>query len=459
MTSTTVRLSATGSPGATTASGVEQALVVGVMIAASGLFNPDLVPSLGPLRLNDLLVVAGAGVAWLQLTSTLLPQLGRFERPLVALLILVLGFAGFSIAWSAVPVQSLMRYTGLVLVSGWAFYAVLRFPFDDLLRWLMWTYVALAVLSAAVAVAAPSIGVMDAWMHRGDWNGIFSQKNTLGRAMALLVLVSAFRWLILRQGWTSAPALLVGLVVLAQTGSRTGYALAAIGLVFLGALLLRRRPLVLAALSFVVIAGLLAAVLRVLVVDLPLLQVAGETLNLGGLPISFAGRIGLWLFAADRLGEAPWLGYGYDGFWSSPAVVAELVRYEGWTASDAHNGYVDLVMQLGVVGLVAFGVVQATVTTVAIRRALRPDAATSIQFAAFWLSLFVVANITESYVLKATNVVQLLFTLSVAWLALRPPLRHPSMLTPRLSEPAAPSACNPYFRPRPPDPAPASPSA
>src|SRR5947199_1655229 len=55
----------------------------------------------------------------------------------------------------------------------------------------------------------------------------------------------------------------------------------------------------------------------------------------------------------------PWLGYGYGGFWlywdgpSAEIWRVCIVRY-GWLPPNGHDGFLDLWLDLGLVGLVAF---------------------------------------------------------------------------------------------------------
>jgi O-antigen ligase len=56
--------------------------------------------------------------------------------------------------------------------------------------------------------------------------------------------------------------------------------------------------------------------------------------------------------------KRPWLGYGYAAFWSHDegysALIQALVR---WKAPNAHNGFLDQTLVLGVIGLVFFLVI------------------------------------------------------------------------------------------------------
>jgi len=74
-----------------------------------------------------------------------------------------------------------------------------------------------------------------------------------------------------------------------------------------------------------------------------------------GKDMTFTGRTTLWLSIIDVIKERPWLGYGYQAFWSGlDGPSAPVIRSEGWLTPDAHNGFLDLVLQLGLVGLFVF---------------------------------------------------------------------------------------------------------
>jgi exopolysaccharide production protein ExoQ len=66
--------------------------------------------------------------------------------------------------------------------------------------------------------------------------------------------------------------------------------------------------------------------------------------------MTLTGRIPLWDVLLPEIGERPLLGAGFAAFWSPENVylVEELV---GFTAKSAHNGYLEELLNTGVVGL------------------------------------------------------------------------------------------------------------
>ena len=67
---------------------------------------------------------------------------------------------------------------------------------------------------------------------------------------------------------------------------------------------------------------------------------------------TLTGRTDLWDLVFPHLWQRPWLGYGYGVFWD-PFRYA-LWQSSGWPAPHPHNGYIQLVLDLGVVGLLLF---------------------------------------------------------------------------------------------------------
>jgi len=80
-----------------------------------------------------------------------------------------------------------------------------------------------------------------------------------------------------------------------------------------------------------------------------------EILDLMGKDPTLTGRTGVWEIAIERAMERPLLGYGYRAYWT-PENKKRLKPTEDWSDSigHAHNTYIDLMVELGFLGIVAF---------------------------------------------------------------------------------------------------------
>ncbi len=64
------------------------------------------------------------------------------------------------------------------------------------------------------------------------------------------------------------------------------------------------------------------------------------------------GRTELWSFLIPVIFKQLFLGYGYSGFWEGASVESEIIyKHIGWKAMYSHNGYLEMVLSLGLWGL------------------------------------------------------------------------------------------------------------
>src|SRR5205085_8193098 len=105
----------------------------------------------------------------------------------------------------------------------------------------------------------------------------------------------------------------------------------------------------------------------------------------------------------------PLLGYGYDVFWASRSGEAVQVRMSaGWMAVTADNGFYDLALSLGFIGLALFFLM----TLWSLRMAIQHCMASRSMFSLWpvtYLSFFLLHNMSESTLLTRGTLPFLLF--------------------------------------------------
>lgn len=186
--------------------------------------------------------------------------------------------------------------------------------------------------------------------HAGSWRGLFDHKNIAGAMMVIFVFVGIH---VGKVHSFAFGAVITGLAALFlySTGAKTSMALAPL-LVVIGLLCARIESIWLRALLAL---GPLVLLLTATVgsVIFPQVDALVQAVSPGQ---TFTGRTEIWKFALDRLSQRPILGFGFEGFWGSDAVrYAEIKEGETGIALGmvhGHNGYVDLVIGLGIPGLV-----------------------------------------------------------------------------------------------------------
>ncbi len=222
----------------------------------------------------------------------------------------------------------------------------------------------------------------------GGWPMSFGHKNGLAPFMLFAILTFTFfeeRPVVRRLGIVAAIACL--LLSQSMTGLVTGI------LLFLFGLFLRhvtaaaprvRSSIVLGGAALGFVTAWLALLFLPLVVG---------TL---GKDLTLTSRTDIWSAVLSAINERPWLGYGKGGVWfvSAAEPTSSIVAGTGFPVYQAHNAYLEMVLQLGIIGLVLYlGMLAALV-----RRGVKlinTDPAMT-RYLILFVSLLAVYSITES---------------------------------------------------------------
>lgn len=381
--------------------------------------------------LNQLVVVGALGVG---LATAMALKPDRPMRGTGALIFLCL-LALLSVTWSAYPDLALRRalrltlesVTLILLVSGY------RDPFS-LLRVVAIAGIIVILLDI---VMLPMPGSFSAIGYRG----IHSHKNQAGSVMMVLLglfLMAAGEERIgIRRPLALAMAALALLFMALSLSKTAAITTAACACLTVGLYALRNGRAQAATCFAAVFAAVLAYVLAV-----SLLNNSGLIGTLTG-NTTLTGREYVWRYALNRIGRAPILGYGYGSFWGIGGLVSLMLKHDGITFQfdQAHNGYLDTLGALGLVGaiptlmLLGYSALEAM-------RALKREGVTPLPlFICAMLVAFVLYNQTETVVLRAGTdlwVMFLIVALMTARLTMASPARHPAVRHPLLAGRALP---------------------
>lgn len=264
-------------------------------------------------------------------------------------------WAAASIAWSGDPGMTLRKIGALGCLTLGAL-GVAR-----LLSWrqLMLLVFACSSVQLLVGLAAEmALGTFQPLRSGYQYTGLGYQAFTAW-AMTLLVLagVALFKqvaptW---RLGLTTLMALAI--VALLLTKSRTpavGFVLAT---ATYAALHWPLRRTILGVCSLVAAVALGFVVYDTCIGDA--LVAAGNVINLGREKESIAdltGRTEVWRELLPYIEARPWLGYGYESFWT-PERLMDFGGAQGWAVPDAHNGYINLALGIGLPGSLLYTLV------------------------------------------------------------------------------------------------------
>jgi exopolysaccharide production protein ExoQ len=344
-------------------------------------------------------------------------------RAINPFLLLMLGLAALSYLWSIAPAYTLprvLRY--LTAVQVCACFALLGWRPHRFQQYLRTVLTLVCIASVALVMIDPTIGVHQSTQSelKDAWRGITIGKNALGPLSAVCVIV----WLhgmLTKQA--SLPAsiggMAVGLACLFGSRSQTSIMAMVFGIMFM--LLLLRTPgtmrrsiryLIIAFAALILVYAL--AVLR-LVPGLEILLSPIQALT--GKDLTFSGRAEIWQVLVEHIRLSPWLGSGYGAYWIGPYPASpsyEMLMRLYFYPTEGHNGYLDIINDLGRVG----GVGLCCYFIRYIRDALRLYKVDRAQAALYLTLLFrgFLADMSESHWLNSLHFEFMIMTLATTCL-------------------------------------------
>jgi exopolysaccharide production protein ExoQ len=102
---------------------------------------------------------------------------------------------------------------------------------------------------------------------------------------------------------------------------------------------------------------------------------------------TLTGRLPLWTLAFQFIGERPLTGYGFYAFWT-PDHIRYFSDQLGWGVPESHNGFIELLLSLGIPGLLLYLTLVAKSCYVFFRSSWRtgyPSAAFPVALYSFFL--------------------------------------------------------------------------
>jgi exopolysaccharide production protein ExoQ len=190
------------------------------------------------------------------------------------------------------------------------------------------------------------------------WVGVTTEKNALGMLCLIVGLASIFRFIVIYRG---------------EEGARKKAPLIAHGaLILMASYLLRAADSATASSCFFMAGGVMVltclfrvarkpAIVNVMVGAVLAISTSALFLGLGtgmvedlGRNSTLTGRTTIWHFALGMVNN-PLLGTGFESFWLGPRLRNMIVLIDQ-TVNQAHNGYIEIYLNLGWVGVALLAV-------------------------------------------------------------------------------------------------------
>jgi len=268
------------------------------------------------------------------------------------LLLLLIAITLSSIFWSAAPEYTSDETKAVLRATLFGVYLATRYSLREQRHIFTWLFSISALLSVPASLVLPAYGINS----EGQWRGIFVHKQYLARMMTIgagLFVLTAFyerkhRWIAL-----SGAGLAVALILLSQSKSALILLLFSLSVVPLSKVIKQDYKL---QVFFYIVVLLIASVVAILILS-NIETIVVDTL---GKDMDFNGRVPIWNLSIEAGLKRPWLGYGYAGFWTSDEAL--YILHNTWASVaakeearfHAHNGFIDLFLELGVVGVSIF---------------------------------------------------------------------------------------------------------
>jgi O-antigen ligase len=325
----------------------------------------------------------------------------------------LLGYAALSILWSPVPGVSLRRFIQVVGIMSVALASVtpgyLSGRSFDLIR-LAATFILL--------VSIVLVAVFPGWATHmdGAWRGMAMHKNYFGE----LAILCAIAWMFGLRGHPTMKAyscIIVPLALVSLWFSRSATVILLLpvaggALVLFGmqrAVRCGWGPVLIGAVLIVVAAIYFSGV----IFGFPTpLQALSWVAGLMGRDATLTGRTDLWGLVWGEVLRHPWFGTGYGGFWlGTEGRSGILTSRLNWGPTQSHNGYLDVLNELGAVGL---GIVLIFLLSYGWRlyRLFRLERAASYPYIVLFL-VMIFFNFSETSLLRTTRLSWVVFVVAM----------------------------------------------
>jgi exopolysaccharide production protein ExoQ len=316
-----------------------------------------------------------------------------------------------SALWSQNPFRSLYNGFFYFISTLFGFYLVVQFEPDEIVSLAMMAGVSLSVLNLIFVFLLPQFGVLHQLREAGAWAGVFMERTAAAKCMVFL-LSPAF---VFERG--SFRLGRIGYIILLGWFIFKTHAVTALIVLFfyilvMAAIYILRK---FETKSLIVISGI-ALILGVVVVSvsLPFLP---AILTFFGRDSTLTGRTFIWQVVIRSIVKRPLLGYGFYAFWQGlTGESANAILSVKWIFGYAHNGILELLLQLGVVGTAVFFITlfQALKNAWLCIRNNQPSAA---DWYIGLIALTILYNVDEATVVWPNDLLSILYVVACCGLA------------------------------------------
>jgi len=332
----------------------------------------------------------------------------------------LLAFVILSSAWSDfsnIVIRQGIQYIGILAIAILCAHTFSN-NFTELFSGFLYVLLAVFVSSVILVIVNPTIALeVDAGIE-GAWRGVMEHKNLLGIACGVSLLI----WTVITaEGkhpvWFNVFGLILILICLIQTKSSTSLffgVTSSVLFIFLHKEHIKSKLFIFrVTIALLLFISALSLVFFVINDHFPMpSDFLAPFSALFGKGSDLTGRGDIWIYMRQSIESHPWLGVGYASFWLGIGGPSQYISDAlKWNIPSAHNGYLDLLNELGIIGFSLFVLqlifhVKNLIFMFSVRRA---EAA----FHFCLLYIFLVSNSSESQALRVTSFLQFIVFISI----------------------------------------------
>ena len=311
-----------------------------------------------------------------------------------------------SFAWANNSPQVISNIRGeLIPMLLLSLYLASRFDLEEHFKITAWALGLSMFLSLIVVFVRPDLGIHPAsspWP--GAWRGIFVHKNVFGAysvlTAAIFFVLSIYAKNNQRMMWVLFSACIITIIL---STSKTALILSFVAVLLI--MLFERfrwmgtRTILWLNVSTFAIGGI-SGVMFIF---------WGTILRALGKDPTLTGRTLIWTFLIEeKIPDHLWFGYGRNIFWSASQYWDGIYEAAHHVPANAHNGFLDLVIDVGIVGFFFF-VLAWIFTYVKALKLAYSNKEPAYLWPPIFLTLMILNNVMESILARQTNIFWVLF--------------------------------------------------
>lgn len=305
-----------------------------------------------------------------------------------------------SAIWSGEPSITLRTSAGLLGTTVISLYLASFYDHERFALLAAWSFLVVNILSLFVIVFFPAQGI--SWDPYG-WRGIYFTKNGLGINSLFGIILFTALLPNKKTATLGVIGLILSFILLIGSKSITSLVISVFALSIWSIMLTylnRNKPVFISLLVF----SLILFAFGIWLYSTNNTEILFRSL---GKDLTFTGRTPIWDLVLFYVRQKPWLGYGYGAVWLGRNYgLGSYISYSmNYYVVNAHNGYLDLLLEIGIIGVILVSVVIITILSKLLSNISK---STRVKSSELWPVVFLIAlivyNSTEAMLLVQNNV-------------------------------------------------------